>query len=111
GLRPWQHQVLHPRQAILPKALLTLPAALQAAGYQTVGFSGNASYSKAFGYDHGFDELWELGRGSEAAGRLKALHGRQFLWIHVPEPSAPYVRRPKFETRVQTAGLALPARV
>ena len=111
GLRPWQHQVLHERQARLPKALLTLPAALQAAGYKTVGFSGEASYSKAFGYDHGFDELWDLGKGSEAAGRLQALHGRQFLWVHIPEPAAPYVRRPKFEPRVHTAGLALPTRI
>jgi len=111
GLRPWQHQVLHDGQATLAKALLTLPAALQAVGYQTVGFSGEASYSKAFGYDHGFDELWDLGKGIEAASRLQALRGRQFVWIHVPEPSAPYVRRPNFETRVDAAGLALPARV
>ena len=111
GLRPWQHQVLHDGQATLAKSLLTLPAALQAAGYQTVGFSGEASYSKAFGYDHGFDELWGLGKGTEAASRLQILHGRQFLWLHVPEPSAPYVRRPKFEARVHAAGLALPARV
>jgi arylsulfatase A-like enzyme len=111
GLRPWQHQVLHDGQATLAKALLTLPAALQSAGYRTEGFTGEASYSRAFGYDHGFDELRDLGKGIEAAGRLQALHGRQFLWVHIPEPAAPYVRRPKFESRVHTAGLALPARV
>ncbi|HEX4964221.1 MAG TPA: sulfatase-like hydrolase/transferase [Thermoanaerobaculia bacterium] len=114
GLRPWQHQVLHEGNATLSRSLVTLPAALQSAGYKTAGFSGEGSYSKAFGYDHGFDELWDLGKGSEAAGRLKDLHGRRFVWIHVPEPAAPYVRRPSFEDRVdagRVGGLPLPQRV
>jgi arylsulfatase A-like enzyme len=111
GLRPWQHQVLHDRQAHLSQALLTLPAALQAAGYATAGFSGETSYSKAFGYDQGFDQLEELEKGTTAVDRLKALRGRQFVWVHIPEPSAPYLRRPNFEDRVDTKGLDLPPRV
>jgi hypothetical protein len=109
GLRPWQHQALHGRQATLSPALLTLPEALQAAGYQTAGFSGEPSYSKAFGYDQGFDLLGDLDKGT--ADRLKGLRGRQFVWIHVPEPAAPYLRRPSFEDRVNAAGLDLPPRV
>ncbi|MEA2600381.1 MAG: hypothetical protein QOF89_1373 [Acidobacteriota bacterium] len=110
GLRPWQHQVLHGRQATLSPALLTLPEALQAAGYHTAGFSGDPSYSKAFGYDQGFDLLEDLDKGT--ADRLKRLRGRQFVWIHIPEPAAPYTRRPNFEGRVKNAaGLGLPLRV
>lgn len=109
GLRPWQHQVLHGRQATLSPALLTLPEALQAAGYQTAGFSGEPSYSKAFGYDQGFDLLGDLDKSTP--DRLKELRDRHFVWIHIPEPAAPYVRRPNFEDRVKTAGLDLPLRV
>ncbi|HSS52836.1 MAG TPA: sulfatase-like hydrolase/transferase [Thermoanaerobaculia bacterium] len=111
GLRPWQHQVLHDRQAHLSKALLTLPEALKAAGYTTAGFSGEASYSKDFGYDQGFDQLEALEKGTAALDRLRALRGRQFVWIHIPEPSAPYLRRPNFENRIDTRGLDLPPRV
>jgi sulfatase-like protein len=111
GLRPWQHQVLHGRQAVLSPALLTLPEALQAAGYRTLGFSPEPSYSKAFGYDQGFDLLGNLEKWGDAAGRLKGLRDRQFVWIHIPEPAAPYLRRPNFEARVDAAGLDLPPRV
>jgi arylsulfatase A-like enzyme len=111
GLRPWQHQVLHDRQAHLSKALLTLPEALKAAGYTTAGFSGETSYSRDFGYDQGFDQLEALEKGTAAIGRLKALHGRQFVWIHIPEPAAPFLRRPNFEDRIDLRGLDLPARV
>jgi arylsulfatase A-like enzyme len=111
GLRPWQHQVLHDRQAHLSKALLTLPAALKAAGYTTAGFSGEDSYSKTFGYDQGFDQLEALEKGAAAIDRLKALRGRQFVWIHIPEPSAPYLLRPNFADRIDAKGLDLPPRV
>ncbi len=111
GLRPWQHQVLHDRQSHLSKALLTLPEALKAAGYATAGFSAETSYSKVFGYDQGFDQLEELEKGTAAIDRLKALRGRQFVWIHIPEPAAPYLRRPNFEDRVDVKGLDLPPRL
>ncbi|HSS77631.1 MAG TPA: sulfatase-like hydrolase/transferase [Thermoanaerobaculia bacterium] len=111
GLRPWQHQMLHERQSHLAKALLTLPKALKALGYATAGFSGETSYSKAFGYDQGFDQLGELEKGTAAIDRLKSLRGRQFVWIHIPEPAPPYLRRPNFEDRVDVKGLDLPPRV
>jgi hypothetical protein len=111
GLRPWQHQVLHDRQAQLAKALVTLPEALKAAGYATAGFSGETSYSKAFGYDQGFDQLEALEKGSAALDRLKALRGRQLVWIHIPEPAAPYLLRTNFVVRIDAEGLDLPPRV
>ena len=111
GLRPWQHQVWR-EEARLSPALLTLPEALAAQGYETRGFTGEPSYSKQGGYDQGFDVLGDLGKGTEAAAALKKLDGgRQFVWIHIPEPQAPYFRRPKLLARVDTGRLDLPLRI
>ena len=111
GLRPWQHQVFQ-AETRLPPVLITLPEALQAQGYETFGFSGEARYSKASGYDQGFGFLGILSKGIEAAERLKTLgDGRRFVWIHIPEPAAPYVRRPRFASRVNTGNLDLPPRI
>lgn len=116
GLRPWQHQSIHAGQAHLADDLLTLPEALKAARYTTAGFTGGRWYSGALGYDQGFDSLQDFGRGREALARLKNLSsGRQFIWIHLPEPRAPYVRRDWLVPRLG-AGMAeylapLPRRV
>ncbi|MFL6192749.1 MAG: sulfatase [Thermoanaerobaculia bacterium] len=114
GLRPWQHQVLRTEDRLSP-ALLTLPEALQALGYKTSGFSGQPLYSRATGYDQGFDELADLSKGAEAVKRLKRLgrqgEGRRFVWIHIPEPAAPYFRRPRFAGRVDTGRMELPPRI
>ncbi len=111
GLRPWQHQVLHDQQALLSKSLRTLPEVLHAAGYATAGFSGEASYSRDFGYDQGFDQLADLQKVDAALDRLRTLRGRQFVWIHIPEPAAPYLFRPNFADRIDAKGLDLPPRV
>ena len=112
GLRPWQHQALHASQARLSRELYTLPEALAAAGYETTGFSGEPSYGKENGYDQGFDVLGALGRSVEAARRLERLgSGRRFVWIHISEPAAPYVLRPKLANRVPTGRLVLPPRI
>jgi hypothetical protein len=111
GLRPWQHQVLR-SEARLSRALLTLPEALQARGYETSGFTAESSYSRLSGYDQGFDLLGNLGKGTEAAAALKKLSGeRQFVWVRIPEPQAPYFRRPKFVDRLNTGRLDLPFRI
>ena len=111
GLRPWQHQVLHDETSLSP-ALFTLPEALAARGYETRGFTGEPSYAKQGGYEQGFDLLGDLGKGAEAAAALEKLGGdRQFVWIHIPEPQAPYIRRPKFVSRVNTGRLDLPFRI
>lgn len=110
GLRPWQHQVLRGESQLSP-ALFTLPEALQARGFETCGFTGGPMYPKR-GFEQGFDRLGALGKGAEAAAELMKLEGdRQFVWIHIPEPQAPYFRRPKFVSRLNTGRLDLPFRV
>jgi arylsulfatase A-like enzyme len=112
GLRPWQHQVLQEQDRLSP-ALFTLPEALQAQGYETSGFTGEPGYSKEAGYDQGFDRLEDLAKGAEAAKRLERIGGRRrrFVWIHIPEPQAPYFHRPRFDDRIDTGRLDLPERV
>jgi hypothetical protein len=111
GLRPWQHQVLQEGDRLSP-ALYTLPKALQAAGYETNGFTGEPTYSKEGGYDRGFDRLEDLAKGVKAAERLARIGGgRRFVWIHIPEPQAPYFHRPHFDDRVETGRLDLPERI
>ena len=66
GLRPWQHQVLDSGSRLSP-GLLTLPEALQAAGYETAGFAAEASVLKEAGYAQGFDEMENLAKGTDAA--------------------------------------------
>jgi arylsulfatase A-like enzyme len=121
GLRPWQHQVLRPADPLSP-GLFTLPEAMQAAGYETAGFTGEPLYSHDSGYGQGFDRLEELGKGTAAAERLatiaaaaaasaKGAAGRRFVWVHIPEPEAPYLRHPHFDDRIDSRGLTLPERV
>ncbi len=111
GLRPWQHQVLRAESRLSP-GLFTLPEALRAQGFATCGYTAEPAYSKRAGYEQGFDRLGNLGKGTEAAAELAKLDGsRQFVWVHIPEPQAPYVRRPKFVQRLNTGRLGLPVRI
>jgi arylsulfatase A-like enzyme len=119
GLRPWQHQVLRPADPLSP-GLFTLPEAMQGAGYETAGFTGEPLYSHDSGYAQGFDRLEELGKGTAAAERLATIGaaagtakvaGRRFVWVHIPEPEAPYLRHPHFDDRIDSRGLTLPERV
>ena len=111
GLRPWQHQVLLTESRLSP-ALLTLPEALKRRGYETFGFSGETLYSQQSGYDQGFDSLARLAKGVEAAERLQRLGaGRRFVWVHVPEPAAPYLQRPRLASRLGLRSVDLPARI
>jgi hypothetical protein len=101
GLRPWQHQVLEVDQARLSPELITLPRALSARGYRTAGFWSNRFYSDKQGYAQGFDIYESFGRGRRAADRLAGLDGgRQFVWVHIPEPSAPYIRHDELIPRL-----------
>lgn len=115
GLRPWQHQVLRPEDRLAP-ALVTLPEALQARGYETFGFLGEPMYSQEAGFGQGFDLLAKLGKGNEAGEKLRSTGSagdgrRRFVWIHFSEPQAPYYRRPKFVARLGLRGRDLPYRI
>jgi sulfatase-like protein len=113
GLRPWQHQALIAGRAVLSPDLLTLAEALKAAGYKTAGYPTGHWYTTEFGYGQGFDVFQELGRGRDAAERLSDLDGgREFVWVHLPEPQAPYVRRDWLLPRLGAmAALPLPRRI
>ncbi len=101
GLQPWQHQALHAGQARLAPELVTLPEALGARGYTTAGYFTGRWYSDKLGYAQGFDIFQNLGRGRRAFDRLGNLGGgRQLVWVHLPEPQAPYVLRDELITRL-----------
>jgi Sulfatase len=112
GLAPWQHHaVLDGDDARLARELITLPQAFKALGYRTAGFSSGRSYTAAFGYDRGFDSFDEAGRNRDAAERLASLdEGRQLVWVQMPEPQAPYVRRDWLLPRLPALA-ALPASI
>ncbi len=110
GLRPWQHQVLRPEDRLAPE-LPTLAEALQAHGYETLGFSGEPMYSQEAGFGQGFELLTKLGKGTEAGQKLRSATGRRFVWAHFSEPQAPYFQRPNLAARLGLQGLGLPNRV
>jgi hypothetical protein len=111
GLRPAQHRVLHAGSPPPAGDLVTLAEALKAAGYRTAGFASRRWLSAA-GYAQGFDQLAELGKGRQAAARLARLDGgRDFVWVHLPEPRAPYVRRDWLLGRIEGAPAHLPRRL
>lgn len=94
GLRPWQHQAILTSQAALAPELITLPEALQARGYKTAGYPSGSWYTEPYGYNQGFDTFEGLGRGRVAGELLSRLtEERRFVWIHLLEPRAPYVKR------------------
>jgi len=114
GLRPWQHQALHPGQAVLAPELLTLPEALAPAGYTAAAFTGGYWATARFGYAQGFTQLESLRQGKAAIDALTQLEGPRFVWIHLPEPETPYIRRERMRDRVARLGglpRALPARI
>ena len=112
GLRPWQHQVLHPGRARLAPALITLAEALKAAGYETAGHWSGPWYDKTFGFNQGFDAFQHYGKGARLVERLRAMEdGRQFVWAHLPAPAAPYLRHRAFVSRLGRKPPQLPNKV
>ena len=94
GFQPWSVQTWSGDRAVLRRDLVTLPEALKAKGYRTAGFRSNHWLQKVYGYDQGFDKFQYLGEGRRAEKYLETLgSGREFVWIHILPPHAPYIRR------------------
>jgi hypothetical protein len=111
GLRPWQHQVLWAGHARLSPALLTLPEALKARGYETAGFPASPWTSRRLGYAQGFDVFAGFS-GANGTERLERLgKGRQFVWIHISQPHPPWIRRDRLIPRLGPNPPQLPARI
>lgn len=111
GLQPWQHGALHAGCARLGPDLTTLAEALRGAGYRTLAFPSGIWITPRHGYGQGFDRLRELGGGHKAEARLARLDGRELVWIHIPEPQAPYRHRARYLARLPDAPPGLPRRV
>ncbi len=112
GLQPWSVQSWSSDRAVLREDLVTLPEALKARGYNTAGFRSNHWLERPYGYAQGFDDFRYLAQGKRAENHLEKLGpGREFVWIHILQPHAPYVRRAPFEDRVTGAPPNLPSKV
>lgn len=110
GLASWQHQILAPGVGTLPAGVLPLAEALHAAGYRTYGF-GSAREVR-LGLSRGFDEFGDFGKGHSAMTRLSRLTGgRELVWIHLPEPRPPFVRRDWLLARLPGTPGNLPRRL
>ena len=112
GLQPWSVQSWSSDRAVLREDLITLPEALKARGYRTAGFRTNHWLERTYGYAQGFDDFRYLAQGKRAENHLEALGpGREFVWVHILQPHAPYVRRAHFEDRLADAPPGLPQKV
>jgi arylsulfatase A-like enzyme len=112
GLRPWQSQVLRQGEPQLSPDLLTLPEALKAVGYTTYGYYHGHWMERENGYGQGFDSYELLGDGDDAIDLLSRLPpGRELVWVHVPEPQPPYVRRNWLLPRLKDLAPDLPPMV
>jgi hypothetical protein len=112
GLRPWLHQAIHEGRPVLSPDLQTLAEALHERGYTTAGYPGDPWGQESYGFSQGFDAFVKLGRGRRALDRLANLgSGRHFVWVHLPEPGAPYVRYDQYLERLGPGAPDLPRRL
>ena len=92
-------------QETIPEVLEVFPQTLKAAGYATFGVTANKHLEPSFGFERGFDQYQCVGF-SRAAAVLSTLTQWQeslasarpyFLWIHLFDPHAPYLKQePQF---------------
>ena len=112
GLQPWSVQSWSSDRAVLREDLVTLPEALKGRGYRTAGFRTNHWLERTYGYAQGFDEFRYLAQGKRAENHLEKLGpGREFVWVHILQPHAPYVRRPYLEDHLADPPAGLPQKV
>jgi arylsulfatase A-like enzyme len=112
GLQPWSVQSWSSDRAVLREDLVTLPEALKGRGYHTTGFRSNHWLERPYGYAQGFDDFRYLAQGKRAEKQLEKLGpGREFVWVHILQPHAPYVRRAYLEDHLAGAPPDLPPKV
>ncbi len=101
GLQPWSHGSWHAGRAVLDERLQSLAEALHDLGYRTTAFRSNTWLREKFGYRQGFDDFFDLGRLRRAEVLLRDLDGsRDFVWVHILPPHAPYLFRAEFASQV-----------
>lgn len=109
GFQPWRTANWSGDRVVLPDEHTTLPEALKAAGYHTAAFRSNHWLQKQYGYAQGFDVFKYLKEGGRAQEYLMKLQGgREFVWIHILPPHAPYIKRDSLLPRLAGAPPNLP---
>lgn len=108
GLSPWSHGVVGAPFAELDRDLVTLAEALEARGYVSTAYVSGPWFRGDRGWGQGLGELRGLRGAGRAEGHLASLGPeeprRQMVWIQIPEPAAPYVRRDDLLGRLPDAG-------
>jgi arylsulfatase A-like enzyme len=93
GVGVEQHGVGLHGQVVLGEGALTLAERLQAAGYETAGFSENALVSPAFGFGQGFDHFSVRSADEQfAANQSLVIDVRDELarWLDAVDPQDPF---------------------
>jgi arylsulfatase A-like enzyme len=101
GTLPFEHGVNSIGQTLNP-GIKTIAQMMQISGYHTMGFSAMPTVSKAWQFDRGFKQFFELFQGRSepltatetvegAIRELKSVTKRPlFCYLHIREPHAPY---------------------
>jgi hypothetical protein len=112
GFQPWRSRSWAGDRSVLDDRFVTLPEALKHAGYRTAAFRSNHWLESQFGYSQGFDDFRYLKEGKRAERYLGELKGgRDFVWIHILAPHAPYLRRDTLLERLDEIPPDLPKQV
>ena len=112
GLQPWTNKSWYGGRAVLDQRFVTLPESLKAAGYRTTAFRSNHWLQAEYGYNQGFDEFRYIREGKRAEAHLAGLQGgKDFVWIHILPPHAPYVRRDHLLDHLEEVPAELPPKV
>lgn len=109
GFQPWRTSNWSGDRIVLADELTTLPEALKSAGYRTAAFRSNHWLQKQYGYAQGFDLFQYFKEGGRAQEYLMKLQGgREFVWIHILPPHAPYIKRDQLLPRLEDVPPNLP---
>ncbi len=112
GLQPWRHGNWHGDRALLQEDLTTVSEALKEIGYSTAAFRSNRWLTRQFGYGQGFDQMGSIDKFGKVERHLAGLDGgREFVWLHLLPPHAPYLYQEWLRPRLTDPREDLPARI